>query len=45
MSCHICVRTGERTCDPQEAEIKCLICGFCERQALKEEFKESKPTA
>ena len=29
MSCHICKITGIRTCDPQEAELKCEICGFC----------------
>ena len=34
MSCHICVRTGERTCDLEEAELKCVICGWCGREAL-----------
>jgi hypothetical protein len=29
MTCHICKQTGQRTCDPQEAEIKCMICGKC----------------
>lgn len=38
-SCHICKRTGVRTCDPEEAEIKCQICGFCEREAVKDAFK------
>ena len=40
MSCHICVKTGARTCDPQEAEMKCMICGHCEREAIKDEFKK-----
>lgn len=31
--CHICQRTGVRTCDEEEAEIKCMICGFCEAEA------------
>jgi hypothetical protein len=29
MSCHICERTGIRECDPQAAEIKCMVCGWC----------------
>lgn len=41
--CHICKRTGIRECDPHEAEIKCMICGFCskedERQKREEETK------
>lgn len=32
MSCHICVRTGEKTCDPEEANVKCMICGRCEAE-------------
>lgn len=32
MSCHICVRTGEKTCDLEEAELKCMICGRCEKE-------------
>jgi hypothetical protein len=34
MSCHICRRTGQRTCDPAEAEIKCMICGQCQNAPL-----------
>jgi hypothetical protein len=41
-ACHVCRRTGIRTCDPEEAAIKCHICGFCdaekerlEREAVK----------
>jgi len=30
--CHICKVTGVRTCDAQEAEIKCEVCGYCKRQ-------------
>ena len=32
MACHRCIRTGVGTCDPSEAEIKCMICGFCEAE-------------
>jgi len=39
MSCHICKRTGIRECDPQAAEIKCVICGFCEQEALRDAIK------
>jgi hypothetical protein len=39
MSCHICKRTGIRECDPQEAEVKCMVCGFCEKEALREQIK------
>lgn len=31
-SCHICKRTGVRECDPEAAEIKCMLCGFCEAE-------------
>lgn len=30
--CHVCRYTGERICDPQEAQIRCLICGRCEAE-------------
>jgi hypothetical protein len=40
MSCHICSRTGIRTCDAEEAEMKCHICGFCEREAVKEAARD-----
>lgn len=36
MSCFICRRTGIRTCDAEEAEIRCMVCGFCERHPLPE---------
>lgn len=36
MSCHICKISGIRTCNAEEAEIKCEICGYCEREAVKE---------
>jgi len=39
MGCHICIRTGERTCDPEDSELKCMVCGWCERQALMAEVK------
>jgi hypothetical protein len=41
MSCHVCKRTGVRTCNSDEAEIKCTICGFCEREALREVIKSN----
>lgn len=44
MACHICVKTGIRTCDPEEAEIKCMLCGYCEREALKEAFRDERET-
>jgi hypothetical protein len=34
-ACHVCKRTGERTCDAEEAEVKCMVCGWCEREAVK----------
>lgn len=37
MACHKCVYTGEKTCNAQEAKIKCLICGRCEAERIKEE--------
>lgn len=40
--CHVCKRTGIRECDPATAEIKCTICGFCERQALREQFQNDR---
>lgn len=41
MSCHVCFVTGIRECNPQEAEIKCMVCGYCERQAVKDAMKPS----
>ena len=38
-ACHICKKSGVRTCCPEEAEVKCMICGYCEREAIKDEFK------
>jgi len=32
--CHVCKHTGERICDPTEAEIRCMICGRCEAERL-----------
>lgn len=40
MSCHICKHNGERTCDPEEAALKCFLCGRCEREAILDQFKE-----
>lgn len=40
--CHICKRTGIRECNPEEAEIKCTICGFCEREALREAVRDER---
>lgn len=37
-ACHICRHSGVRTCDPQEAELRCTICGRCEREAVAEQF-------
>lgn len=37
MSCHICKRTGEKTCNLQEAEIKCMVCGRCELERVMEQ--------
>ena len=42
MSCHICKRTGIRECDPAAADIKCELCGFCEREAIKEAAKDER---
>ena len=36
MACMICRRTGERICDPDEADLRCMICGYCEREAADE---------
>ena len=43
--CHICVKTGQRECDPAAAEIKCAICNRCEaerqeREAVKNALNE-----
>jgi len=35
MSCHICKRTGIRTCNVEEAEFMCDICGFCAAEAAR----------
>lgn len=40
MSCHTCKVTGIRTCDPEEAEIKCMICGFRECQATQKAMRD-----
>lgn len=37
MSCYICKTTGIRTCDKEEAEIKCAVCGFCEAEKKRKE--------
>lgn len=37
VTCHICKRTGIRTCDEEEAEIRCMICGFCDAEKLRTE--------
>lgn len=34
MACHICKVTKIRTCDPEEADIKCSVCGYCAAQEL-----------
>lgn len=42
MACFQCKRTGEKICDAEEAEIRCLICNQCNidlKNAIKEEFK------
>lgn len=31
MACRICPRTGQRICDPEEAEVLCAVCGMCEQ--------------
>lgn len=36
MSCHVCVYSGVKTCNAEEAELKCLICGRCEAEKAKE---------
>lgn len=28
-ACFVCVRTGEKICDAEEAELRCMVCGFC----------------
>jgi len=33
MSCFVCRHTGQKVCDEEEAEIMCLLCGRCEREA------------
>jgi len=33
-ACHVCRYTGERECDPQAADIKCLLCGRCSAESL-----------
>ena len=33
MACFICKYTGEKTCDEDEAALKCFICGRCEAEA------------
>lgn len=30
--CHVCKKTGIRECDPELAEIKCEICGYCKKE-------------
>lgn len=35
MACHICKRDGTRTCNQEEAEIKCMLCGRCEAERAK----------
>lgn len=42
MACFKCKRTGEKICDAEEAEIRCMVCGYCEREAIKEECQEDK---
>jgi len=32
MACHKCKVTGIKTCDPEEAEIKCSLCNFCKNK-------------
>ena len=39
MSCHVCVKTGIRECDPEAVGVKCMICGFCEKEALREQIR------
>lgn len=33
--CHVCRITGIRECDPEVAELKCGLCGFCEAKRLR----------
>jgi hypothetical protein len=40
-TCHICVISGVRTCDPEEAELKCEVCGFCAAEKKRNEEKQS----
>ena len=37
--CHTCKRTGVRECDPEAAEIRCTICGYCESNTKQEDFQ------
>jgi ribosomal protein L37E len=41
VTCHVCKRTGIRTCDYDEAEIKCMICGFCEAEKTRADREEA----
>ena len=41
VACHICKTTGIRTCDKDEAEIKCMICGYCDAEKEREKQQES----
>ena len=39
-ACHICKRTGIRTCDATEAEFMCSICGFCRAEKDRKERED-----
>jgi len=43
--CFQCKRTGERICNPVEAEIKCMICNRCEVERLLKESREAEDAA
>lgn len=40
MACFVCKKTGERECDPEAAEIKCFLCGWCEAQKEIEQVQQ-----
>ena len=44
MTCFICKRTGVRECDPEAAEIQCLIYNFCYREEQRELRESDKQT-
>lgn len=41
MICFGCVRTGEIICDPEDADLRCEVCGACRAPKVPKEKEDA----